>query len=265
MPASPAAASPIAVLDTGLWQDTIAELRGSRILATIDVVNGGRARRVWRSLRPRHACHLGWLPAARSTSPAATRASRRAPNLVIVRAFNQYGAARYSDMIAGLNWVVANKTRYNIRVLNLSFGASPQSFYWDDPLNQADEAAWRAGIVVVVALRQRWSAADDHQRAGQRALRDHRGRALTDNYTPVQRQPMTSWPASLRRPDLRRLREAGSWCAAGGHIAASMSSSSYLANLDPGSMQLTPAAVHHVGHFAGRGRDLGRGGADAAA
>ena len=38
-----------------------------------------------------------------------------------------------------------------IRVLNLSFGAPPESNYWDDPLNQAVMAAWKAGIVVVAS------------------------------------------------------------------------------------------------------------------
>src|SRR6202022_5054514 len=72
-------------------------------------------------------------------------------NLVAVRAFDGTGSGRYADVIAGLNWIVANRTKYNIRVLNLSFGAPPQSNYWDDPLNQAVMAAWQAGIVVVTA------------------------------------------------------------------------------------------------------------------
>ena len=46
---------------------------------------------------------------------------------------------------------VENKDTYNIRVLNLSFSAPPQSYYWEDPLNQAVMAAWQAGIVVVAA------------------------------------------------------------------------------------------------------------------
>ena len=29
------------------------------------------------------------------------------------------------------------KDAYDIRVLNLSFSATPQSYYWEDPLNQA--------------------------------------------------------------------------------------------------------------------------------
>jgi serine protease AprX len=67
-------------------------------------------------------------------------------DLVVVRAFNGTGAGRYADVIAGLNWIVKNRQKYNIRVLNLSFGAPPESYYWDDPLNQAVMAAWQAGI-----------------------------------------------------------------------------------------------------------------------
>ena len=50
-----------------------------------------------------------------------------------------------------MDWVVQNKDAYGIRVLNLSFSAGVVSHYWDDPLNQAVMAAWRAGIVVVTS------------------------------------------------------------------------------------------------------------------
>ena len=72
-------------------------------------------------------------------------------NLVSVKAFDASGAGRYMDVIRGIDWVVANKDELNIKVLNLSFSATPQSHYWDDPLNQAVMRAWQAGIVVVAA------------------------------------------------------------------------------------------------------------------
>ncbi|TLY64139.1 MAG: hypothetical protein E6K45_12310, partial [Gammaproteobacteria bacterium] len=70
-------------------------------------------------------------------------------NLVSVRVLDSTGAGRYFDVIAGIGWVIKEKSRYNIRVINLSLGAPPQSPYWDDPLDQAVMAAWGAGIVVV--------------------------------------------------------------------------------------------------------------------
>ena len=59
--------------------------------------------------------------------------------------------AAFSLALAG----VTNRSRYDIRVVNLSFSAPPQSHYWDDPLNQAVMAAWQAGIVVVASAGNR--------------------------------------------------------------------------------------------------------------
>lgn len=42
-------------------------------------------------------------------------------NLVSVKAFDENGQGNYLCVINGLDWIVANKDTYNIRVLNLSF------------------------------------------------------------------------------------------------------------------------------------------------
>ena len=47
----------IAVLDTGLWQD-VSQNYGTRVLASIDVTNGGSGPVKERSIRPRHARHV---------------------------------------------------------------------------------------------------------------------------------------------------------------------------------------------------------------
>ena len=72
-------------------------------------------------------------------------------DLVSVRAFDDAGLGSYIDVIEGIDWVLRQREALDIRVLNLSFGAQPQSRYWDDPLNQAVMAAWEAGIVVVAS------------------------------------------------------------------------------------------------------------------
>src|SRR6266850_5466396 len=76
-------------------------------------------------------------------------------NLVSVRVLDSTGAGRYFDVISGIQWVVKQRLRYNIRVINLSLGAPPQSPYWDDPLDQAVMSAWASGIVVVAAAGNR--------------------------------------------------------------------------------------------------------------
>ena len=46
---------------------------------------------------------------------------------------------------------LVSKAAYNIKVLNLSLGAPVAQSYTTDPLSQAAEAAWNAGIVVAAA------------------------------------------------------------------------------------------------------------------
>ncbi|NJN18888.1 MAG: S8 family peptidase, partial [Oscillochloris sp.] len=70
-------------------------------------------------------------------------------NLVIARALDADGGGSYANVIAAIDWIVSNKDRYKIRVLNLSLYAPVEGPYWADPLNQAVMRAWQAGIVVV--------------------------------------------------------------------------------------------------------------------
>ena len=49
-------------------------------------------------------------------------------NLVVVKAFGSNGSGSYLDVIRGIDWLVTNKDAYNIRVINLSFSALPQSY-----------------------------------------------------------------------------------------------------------------------------------------
>jgi serine protease AprX len=225
----------IAVLDSGLWNDPAQNYMG-RLLASIDVTNGGSGPVQGDAYG--HGTHVTSIAAGGAMNLSGNYLSI-APksNVVVVRAFNGSGAGRYADVIAGLNWIVANKTKYNIRVLNLSFGAPPQSYYWDDPLNQAVMAAWQAGIVVVAAAGNEGPGAMTIDVPGNVPYVITTG-ALSDNYTPydVNDDFLASFSSTgptyegFVKPEL---------VAPGGHIVASMQSSSYLANIDPHSMNPT--------------------------
>jgi subtilisin family serine protease len=54
-------------------------------------------------------------------------------------------------VIDAIDWVIAQRDAYDIRVLNLSLYAPIAGPYWADPLAQAVMRAWQAGIVVVAA------------------------------------------------------------------------------------------------------------------
>ncbi len=61
------------------------------------------------------------------------------------------GGVDVSQVMAALDWVVANRQRHGVRVVNLSYGTASVQPYQLDPLAHAVESAWHAGIVVVVA------------------------------------------------------------------------------------------------------------------
>jgi subtilisin family serine protease len=72
-------------------------------------------------------------------------------NLLNLRVLDDTGKGTASNVIAAIDWAIANKTTYNIRVLNLSLGTGPKDSYTTDPLCQAARRAVNAGIVVVAS------------------------------------------------------------------------------------------------------------------
>jgi serine protease AprX len=72
-------------------------------------------------------------------------------NLVSLRVLDQNGQGTDSQVIAAIETAIRLKKIYNIRVINLSVGRGVFESYKLDPLCQAVEQAWAAGIVVVVA------------------------------------------------------------------------------------------------------------------
>jgi len=72
-------------------------------------------------------------------------------DIVALKVLNKFGQGRASDVIAAIQWAIQHKDEYNIRVLNISVGGDIPGPTVDDPMAQAVEAAWKAGIVVVCA------------------------------------------------------------------------------------------------------------------
>jgi serine protease AprX len=71
--------------------------------------------------------------------------------LVDVRVAASTGQALTSDIVAAVDWVLANKSQYNIRVANFSLVGNRSASYKFDPLDRAVEKLWFNGVVVVVA------------------------------------------------------------------------------------------------------------------
>jgi len=104
-----------------------------------------------------HGTHVAGIIAGNGANSSGSGFSRTfkgmAPNvnLINLRVLDQNGVGNESDVISAIQQAIALKNTYNIRVINLSLGRQVYESYTLDPLCQAVEAAYKAGIVVVVA------------------------------------------------------------------------------------------------------------------
>jgi serine protease AprX len=150
---------------------------------------------------------------------------------VVVRAFDQNGAGTYANTIRGINWILKNAATYHIRVVNMSFGATPQSFYWDDPLARAVMKLWQAGIVVVTSAGNEGPAAQSITVPGNVPYVITVG-AMTDNYTPTNLSDDRLASFSSTGPTYEGFVKP-EIVAPGGHVIAVLQGSSTIAKAHP--------------------------------
>jgi len=154
-----------------------------------------------------------------------------ASKLVAVRVLDENGMGTYADVLRGLNWVVQNKARYNIRVLNMSMYATPVAPYWADPYNLAVMAAWQAGIVVVASAGNGGPAPLSIGVPGNTPYIITVG-AFTDNYTPDDFGDDYMPPFSATGPTLDAFVKPDV-IAPGAHMASTMRPNTELADEYP--------------------------------
>ncbi len=80
-------------------------------------------------------------------------------NLINVKVSNDDGSSSTTNIVQGLQWVLANKDKYNIRVVNLSLNSAVAESYQTSPLDAAVEILWFNKIVVVTSAGNRGSGA----------------------------------------------------------------------------------------------------------
>ena len=139
----------IAVLDSGVDTGHMAfrdELGGGlRIVKSVDFTGEGRTDDPYG-----HGTHVAAAAAASSsfTAPVGSRASTQYPtgaykgiaynaNLINLRVLNSQGRGTASGLLGALNWVMTNRSTYDIRVVNLSLGMPAIDSYRNDPVCKA--------------------------------------------------------------------------------------------------------------------------------
>jgi serine protease AprX len=103
-----------------------------------------------------HGTHVAGLIGGSATAAATVTnayAGGSAPGVHFadVRVLGANGGGYTSDVIAGIDWTIANARRYNLRVINLSLGHPVAEPSATDPLCRAVARAVNAGLVVVVS------------------------------------------------------------------------------------------------------------------
>lgn len=136
----------VAILDSGCYLHMDFS---DRITAFYDVLDG----REKPYDNQGHGTHIAGIIGG-SGKAAGGRYRGMAPdcNLIVVKALDRMGNGEAKDVVNGIRWIINNRERYRIRVLNLSVGTLPQTGKIEKAdLVRAADAAWDAGITVVVA------------------------------------------------------------------------------------------------------------------
>jgi serine protease AprX len=137
----------VAVIDSGI--KTHAAL-SNKVVANIAVAAGGATDTYG------HGTHIAGIIAGNGKAAANVTALYTggvAPGalLINVRVLGADGSGLTSDVIAGIDWAINNRGKYNIRVINLSLGHPVMESSATDPLCEAVARAVQAGIVVVAS------------------------------------------------------------------------------------------------------------------
>lgn len=145
----------IAVIDSGVYNhDDLQDTNGtaSRIVYNESFVPGdARTTDVYG-----HGTHVAGIIAgngrdSQSGYPQQYMGIAPRANIINLRVLDANGTGTDSQVIAAIQRAIQLKAAYNIRIINLSLGRCIYESYKLDPLDQAVEAAWKAGIVVVTA------------------------------------------------------------------------------------------------------------------
>jgi serine protease AprX len=156
----------VAIVDSGVatWHDdlTIANGQDQRH-ALVDFVNGlTTPYDDWG-----HGTHVAGIVGGNGFDTNGIRTSI-APqaNIIALKALDNQGHSTISTIIAAIEYAVAHKAEFNIRVINLSLGAGIYESYETDPLTLACKRAVDAGIVVVAAAGNLGKAANGQPQYG---------------------------------------------------------------------------------------------------
>ncbi len=139
----------VAILDTGISLHKDFVEGGNRVIAFEDFINGRKEPYDDNG----HGTHVaGIIGGSGYSSKGKYAGIAPACKFIVVKVLDHRGDGNISDVLAGLQWIIDNRKKYNIRVVNISVGtAAKDSLDENSLLVQGVNAVWDSGIVVIVA------------------------------------------------------------------------------------------------------------------
>ena len=136
----------VAVIDSGVRPHT--DLPATRIKAFVDFVNG----RTTAYDDYGHGTHVaGIIAGSGAASSGQYTGAAPGASIVALKVLDHVGTGSTANVLAALEWVLANHAAYGIRVVNLSLGHPIYESAATDPLVQLVEALMQRGLVVTVS------------------------------------------------------------------------------------------------------------------
>jgi serine protease AprX len=135
----------IAALDTGI--DNLPDFAG-RLIGGVDLTG---ANNPFQDSYGHGTFVAGLIAGNGASSQGQYPGEAPGANLVSVKVAGASGTTDLVNLILGLQWAVDHRGTYGIKVLNLSLGFQSAVSTVINPLDQAAQAVWNAGIAVVVS------------------------------------------------------------------------------------------------------------------
>ena len=137
----------VAVIDSGI--STMHAALAGKVVASVNFATGETSTADGFG----HGTHIAGIIAGQATTVTSLYQGGIAPgaHLINVKVLGQTGSGYTSDVIAGIQWTVANRGTYAIKVVNLSLGHPQVELCLTDPLCLAVENAVASGLVVVTS------------------------------------------------------------------------------------------------------------------
>jgi serine protease AprX len=133
----------VAVLDTGI--DPLRDFAG-RLVGGVDLTSTNNP---YQDAYGHGTFVAGLIAGSGASSNGQYSGEAPGANLVAVKVAGADGTSHLGTLISGLQWVVDHKNTYAIKIVNISLGFQPSKSTVTNPLDNAVEAVWNAGIAVV--------------------------------------------------------------------------------------------------------------------